>query len=242
MGVEGACSSESVLEAYLFGLMDFDAALHMQSRFIDQVDADRDRGFLMLCEHPPQVSVGRQGSWAHIFGRDGAVRNPVRWVNRGGGCFFHQPGQIAVYSILALDRRGLSIAGYLDRLQGALATVLDDFCLKPQCDRKTRQILCSGRVIASLGIAVSGWVAYFGGILNVHSDHTGRRSNPANSIAHSLQTSIERERRGPVRSAMVRERLLEYYAARFGYERTSLFLDHPSLRRKVTLHALPAPT
>lgn len=242
MGVQGACSSESVLEAYLFGLMDFDAALHMQQRFIDQVEADRQRSFLMLCEHPPLVSVGRQGSWAHILGRDNATKNPIRWVNRGGGCFFHHPGQIAVYSVLALDRFGLSIAGYLDRLQGVLATVLDDFCLKPQCDRNTREVLCSGRVIASLGIAVTDWVAYFGGILHVQSHHSGRRSGPAGPLANSLHTSIERERRGPVRSAMVRERLLEYYAARFGCERTSLFLDHPSLRRKVTLHALPAHT
>ena len=38
-------------------------------------------------------------------------------------------------------------------------------------------------------------------------------------------TSLVRERRGPVRPAMVRERLLEHFAARFGFGRTSLFSD-----------------
>ena len=42
-------------------------------------------------------------------------------------------------------------------------------------------------------------------------------------------TSLERERRGPLRTAMVRERLLEHFAAQFGFTRTTLFFDHPSL-------------
>jgi hypothetical protein len=42
-------------------------------------------------------------------------------------------------------------------------------------------------------------------------------------------TSLERERHGPLRSAMVRERFLEHFATRFGFARTSLFFQHPSL-------------
>jgi hypothetical protein len=42
-------------------------------------------------------------------------------------------------------------------------------------------------------------------------------------------TSLERERRGPLRAALVRQRFLEQFAARFGFERLSLFFHHPAL-------------
>jgi hypothetical protein len=45
-------------------------------------------------------------------------------------------------------------------------------------------------------------------------------------------TSLVRERRGLVRPALVRERLLEHFAARFGFGRMSLFSDHAALRGK----------
>jgi hypothetical protein len=42
-------------------------------------------------------------------------------------------------------------------------------------------------------------------------------------------TSLERERRAPVRPALVRNLFLEHFQARFAFSRLSLFSDHPSL-------------
>jgi lipoyl(octanoyl) transferase len=234
-------SGERVLRAYLFGLMDFEAAMHLQRRFVEQVQERRDAAFLLLCEHPPQISIGREGSWAHIQS-DGHALNPgglpVRWVNRGGGCFHHQPGQLALYFMTALDRHGLTIPAYLDRLSLVLADVLGDFCLRPDAGADSADLHVAGRTIANVGVAVSNWVTYFGAVLNINPDLSAWRRG--GGWHFSGMTSIERERRGPLRTAMLRERLLDHLAARFGFTRTSLFLDHPSLRRKVTLHALPA--
>ena len=51
-------------------------------------------------------------------------------------------------------------------------------------------------------------------------------------------TSLERQRRGPVRMALVRERFAEHFAARFPFARTTFFSDHPSLGRKARSDAL----
>ena len=48
---------------------------------------------------------------------------PVRWVNRGGGCVLHLPGQLAIYPILALDRLGLGLQAFLDHLHAVFADV-----------------------------------------------------------------------------------------------------------------------
>src|SRR5260370_7169288 len=103
----------------MFGVVDFETALRLQRRLHFEVCENRTQAALMLCEHPPAISVGRQGSHAHIRWTGEEVvprRLPVRWVNRGGGCVLHLPGQLAVYPILPLDRLGLDVADYLRRL------------------------------------------------------------------------------------------------------------------------------
>jgi lipoyl(octanoyl) transferase len=243
--VEDPQTPESVLQAYLFGLMDFDAALYLQRRFVDQVQGDRRRAFVIFCEHPPQISVGREGSWADLQAPTGELQAhglPVRWVNRGGGCILHQPGQLAIYSIMALDRRGLSIPSYQQKLHLALGDALHDFCLPVQISPNQRDVCISGRPIAQVGIAVTQWVGYFGAVLNINPDLSAWRRSRWEEARWPAMTSIERERRGPLRVSLLRERLLEHLAARFGFDRTSLFMDHPSLRRKVTLNALTSPS
>jgi hypothetical protein len=53
-------------------------------------------------------------------------------------------------------------------------------------------------------------------------------------------TSLARERHGPLRAGMVRERFVEYFAARFGFGRVSLFFGHPSLGNKAPSDAVAA--
>ncbi|HJT79380.1 MAG TPA: hypothetical protein VJ739_19445, partial [Gemmataceae bacterium] len=109
------------LQAYLLGPVDFDALLALQRLLVYQVGGDRARAALLVCEHGPLLTVGRHGSRAHILYEPEelqALRWPVRWVNRGGGALLHLPGQLAVYPVLPLDRLGLGLQEYLDRLQG----------------------------------------------------------------------------------------------------------------------------
>src|SRR5207253_2503269 len=117
-------STGPVLQVYLLGTVDFEEMLRVQRRLVYDVAGDRDRAVLILCEHPPGISVGREGSREHI--RCGpaelaARRWPVRWVNRGGGCLLHLPGQLAIYPIVALDRLGLGLQAYLDHLHPGAA-------------------------------------------------------------------------------------------------------------------------
>jgi hypothetical protein len=51
-------------------------------------------------------------------------------------------------------------------------------------------------------------------------------------------TSLERERKGPLRMSMVRERLVEHFAKQFHFARTSLFFEHPSLEKRARSNAV----
>src|SRR3954447_16736143 len=100
-------ASEPALQVYLLGLVDFETALRFQRRLHFDVCDGRMAAALVLCEHPPIITVGRLGSRAHLRSEADDPDHPVRWVNRGGGCILHLPGQLAVYPILPLDRLGL---------------------------------------------------------------------------------------------------------------------------------------
>jgi lipoyl(octanoyl) transferase len=87
-------------------------------------------------------------------------------------------------------------------------------------------------MIAEVGVAVRGWVAYFGAAFNVNPDLELFRRVKCGGPNEPPMTSVERERRGPLRPSLVRERLLEHFATRFGFARTTLFSDHPYLNRR----------
>lgn len=220
----------ATLQAYLLGSLDFDAALRLQRRLHYDVAGDRDRAVLLLCEHPPLLTVGRQGSRAHLRLDTTERALPLRWVNRGGGCILHMPGQLALYPILPLDRLHLSIPEYLGKLGEMIAGLLHDFSIRGAIQAVTGAVLIGNRPIAATGVAVRDWVSYYGAYLNVQPDLDPYRLVTCTAGQREPMTSLERERRGPVRPALVRERLLEHFARCFGFQNVVLFTDHPALQ------------
>jgi lipoyl(octanoyl) transferase len=222
------------LQVYLLGAVDFEAALAFQRRLAYEVAGDRRRAALVLCEHqPPLITVGRQGSRAHILAEPGELRArqwQVRWVNRGGGCLLHLPGQLAIYPVLALDQLGLGLQAYLDRLQEVVTLLLADFGVHGETRTRQPGVWVGARLLAGVGVAVRDWVTYYGAYLNINPALDAFRLVRCGGATESPMTSLERERRGPLRPSLARERLIEHFNNRFAFAQMSFFSDHPSLR------------
>jgi lipoyl(octanoyl) transferase len=227
--------------AYLLGQVEFGDALRLQRRLIYDVTGGAPPCFV-VCEHPPLITVGREGSRAH-FRFDPESRPwsdiPVRFVNRAGGCWLHGPGQLAFYPILPLRRLGLGLRECLARLQAAVVKALTTPDLAPRALGAT-EVAVGDRPVACLGLAVQDWTTWFGGVLNVNPDvepfrhvRTGPNRPP--------MTSLQRETRKPVRPSRVREGLVEAVAEAFGGRRIVTLTDHVVLERKAVAHALSAP-
>jgi len=235
--------ADSVLQVYMLGLVEFEAALALQRRLVYQVAGDRNTAALILCEHPPLITVGREGSWSHLHCDPHelhARRWRIRWVNRGGGCLLHFPGQLAFYPILPLNRFGLGLQSYVDRLGEVIQALLGDFDVRGQTRRDGAGVWVGARPIAGIGVAVHDWVTYYGFSFNVNPDLQPFRLVRWGAKDGEPMTSLERERRGRLRPAHVRERLLEHFVARFPFGRTSVFSEHPWLTRKACPDALAA--
>jgi lipoyl(octanoyl) transferase len=164
-------SQSPALEAFLLGQVDFDRALALQQRLVEEV-RNRDDGqiTLLLCEHPTVITVGRGGSPGEIAMQSGPIRNrqiEVRWVNRGGQSLLHCPGQLAIYPLVPLQWLGFSVGEFLERLQAGIIETLDDLNVHGTTPPGRHGVWGRTGQLVALGVAVRHWVTYYGAYLNV---------------------------------------------------------------------------
>ena len=227
-------SGSSALEVYLLGLVDFDAALFLQERFVHEVASRGDRqGILLLCEHPPTVTIGRSGRSGDLavglqeLSHQGI---PVRWISRGGGCLMHAPGQLAVYCIVPLDRLGLGLTEFRRRLEAVGVRTAGD--VKVSAEPCSNPPGASSRLgqFAFVGAAVRDGVSLHGLFVNVNLDMYRFRRLYPREVARRM-TSLEVQRQSVTRMDTVRESVIRHVTELFGYERRHVYSGHPLLRR-----------
>lgn len=232
------------LQAYLVGSIDYRACLELQHRLVRETLArDDEQATLLLCEHPPCVTVGRGGSQADILpSRNDLLRRglPLEWVNRGGGCIVHGPGQLAVYPIVPLLPRGWLVGDYLERLQDALLAALSD--LRFAVERLSGRFGVWGRSgqLAFFGAAVRDWVTYNGVYLNVAPSMRAFQGIVTDPDTRTPPGSLTLERPTPVRMEGVREAVLRHMAQQFGSGRCHLYGGPPLAPHERIRHARPA--
>ena len=124
----------------------------------DESSADE----LWLLEHAPVYTLG-QGA------EHGPVGNgiPLVKADRGGDVTYHGPGQLVVYTLVDLARRGIKVRQFVALLEQAVIDLL--------AGRGARRagapgVYVDGAKIAALGIRVRQGRAYHGLSLNVDMD------------------------------------------------------------------------
>lgn len=230
------------LEIHLLGLVDFDAALALQERLIYDISGRADRmGSLLVCEHPPIVTLGASASATHVLTPPAELAPlgiDIRWIGRGGGACCHAPGQLAVYPILPLDRLGITLAEFRTRLEEACVATCHEVHVPARRREEHPGVWGRGGHLALTGAAYRNGVTHHGLFLNVSPDPSFLRvveTNAAGEPATSMQAQLIRR----VPMARVREALTRHLAAGFGYELTHLYTGHPLLQRttrKVPFH------
>ena len=222
------------LEVFLLGKVDFASALGLQARMLDQIAGRTDtHGIVLVCEHPPTISIGREGSFADVLvEREELVSRQmdVRWINRGGGAFVHAPGQVAVYPILPLDRLNLGLLEFRSRLEQTLLRAAEDLDVPATRSEAAPGAVCRCGQFAFIGAGVRSWVSHGGMFVNVSISQEALdlvRWTDAGTRVTTLAT----QRLRPTSMSMVRESLIRRFAESFGYDDYQLQTGHPSLRR-----------
>lgn len=222
------------LEVHLLGLVDYDAAVFLQERLVYEASGRDDRtGGLLLCEHPPMVTIGREGSRAFLQAEDRdlvARRMDLRWTNRGGGCLVHCPGQLAVYPVVPLHRIGVRPAEYASRLCEAVIDLCTEMRVPAWPSEDGRGVSCRLGQFAYVGAAIKAGVTYHGLFVNVAPPMDLIRLIDGGP-GSERQTSLAAQRARPTEMHSVREGLIRHVAAVLGYGRYHLYTGHPLLKR-----------
>ena len=227
-------SDTSQLDVRLLGTVDFESAQFLQERFVYEISGRTDRfGSLFLCEHPPLITVGRSGSRAHILleQKDLTARGlQVRWLNRGGGCLVHAPGQLAVYPVVPLQRLGLGLQDYRAAMVGSVLDLCEELGIAAWPVERNYGVAGRGGAFAFIGAAVKRWIAYQGMFVNVNPLLQTQRlvSIGGNNLR---PTSLEAVRGRTTTMAAVRESLIRHLTRRLGYPQYQIFTGHPLLVR-----------
>jgi len=117
---------------------------------------------IWLLEHPPVYTLGQGAQWPRIDNGIALVQ-----ADRGGEITYHGPGQVVLYALVDLARRGIKVKQFVAMLEGSVIELLAG-----RGERKPGApgVYVGGAKIAALGIRVSRGRAYHGLALNVDMD------------------------------------------------------------------------
>ena len=188
---------------------------------------------LLLVEHPPVFTLGKNGDRANLLADDAglaAIGATFVPVDRGGDITYHGPGQLVGYPILDLDRltypdgaAGSDIGRYLRALEEAVMRTCADFGLQAgRVDGRTGVWVGPDargpeRKVCAMGIRCSRWVTMHGFAFNFNADLGHFGLIVPCGIADRGVTSLAAEVGRPVDEAEATARLLGHLADVFGW-------------------------
>lgn len=222
------------LEIYSLGIVDYPSALRLQDRIAYELAGRSDQqGVALICEHPPTVSIGREGGYDQLCDEPEAFSQrliDIHWVPRGGGNLVHAPGQLGAYVMLPLDRLGCGIQRYKERLASVLELTCREFRIPvTRSDDGCLTIARTGAV-GFVCVSVKSWVTGFGMYLNVEPDLNLSRMC-ACAPGGIRTSSLVADRMKHLSMASLRESLIRHLAEQFGYSKTHFYTAHPLLTR-----------
>jgi lipoyl(octanoyl) transferase len=222
---------EFPVHIHLLGRVDFEDCLSLQRRLAyDALTRADGRIVVLICEHPPLITIGRSGSRAQVrlTGAELASRQlAIRYIGRGGGAILHAPGQLAIYPIAPLDWHGWTIGDYLRKLQAALAELLTEFKIKPAGTPGSLALSGRSGVLAAIGASVWQGVTMHGAFLNVNPEM--RDFGRVEVAGGQTMSSLLSHRALPTKMTKVRAALVTHLAEALLLERYHLHTGHPLL-------------
>ncbi|MFQ6608738.1 MAG: lipoyl(octanoyl) transferase LipB [Fidelibacterota bacterium] len=156
------------LEVLRLGRQSFESVWEMQKKLVKQRKEDSIPDSLILVEHEPVYTIGKNGDENHLLpSRDQDV--PVYRIERGGDVTYHGPGQLVGYPILDLHNHRLSVSWYMRSLEEVLIRTLKSFKIRAERRQGLTGVWVSDNKIASLGVRLSRWITMHGFALNVNT-------------------------------------------------------------------------
>ena len=228
-----------VINVLYLGCVDYSIALELQQTLVGLVKEGRVSHTLLLLEHPPVITLGRNaGAQNIVASREFLTANGVELqeTNRGGDVTFHGPGQLVGYPIFdlrAFEPR-IGAVDFVRKLEEVLIRTCGDLGVVTERIPGLTGVWTQNDVpgkIAAIGVHISRAITSHGFALNVNTNLDYFKLIVPCGISDKPVTSLEQEM---VQSALSRDRkvpgledLAQQVARNFGrvFEAQTLWLE-----------------
>ena len=228
-----------VINVLYLGCVDYSIALELQQTLVGLVKEGRVSHTLLLLEHPPVITLGRNaGAQNIVASREVLAANGIELheTNRGGDVTFHGPGQLVGYPIFnlrAFEPR-IGAVDFVRKLEEVLIRTCGDLGVVteriPGLTGVWTQNDPPGK-IAAIGVHISRAVTSHGFAFNVNTNldyfklivPCGITDKPVTSLEQEMaQSALSRSRKVPAL-----EDLAQQVARNFGrvFEAQTLWLE-----------------
>ena len=170
-----------------------------------------------VVEHPPVLTLGQAGKEAHILTQSSI---PIVKTDRGGQVTYHGPGQVMLYCLLDLKRKGIGVKELVSRLEQVVIDLLADYGVNAARKAGAPGVYVDEAKISALGLRVRKGRSYHGLALNVDADLSAFDTiNPCGSEGLktvNLQSLLDE----PLVFDHVADDLLNHFCTLFDYHKT----------------------
>ena len=203
---------------YLYlGRVTYDEGLRLQAEMVALRETGRIDNLLILLEHPPVLTLGRNANRANILASDELLASrgvTVHEINRGGDVTYHGPGQLVGYPIFDLQSLRNESGGrfgpvdFVRRIEEVLIRLCGVYAVSAGRIAGLTGVWCpadgglldesrgetdKSRKIGAIGIHVSRGITSHGFAFNVTTDlRDFQLINPCGFTDRAV-TSLERE-------------------------------------------------
>src|SRR5215470_706343 len=226
-----------VINVLYFGRVEYSTALDLQQTVVHLVKQERIGHTLLLLEHPPVITLGRNAGMANIIAsRDFLASQGIelRETDRGGDVTFHGPGQLVGYPIFDLRAftPRLGAVDFVRKIEDALIRTCGDLGVVTGRIAGLTGVWIQDNPpakIAAIGVHISRGVTSHGFALNVSTNLDYFKLIVPCGISDKPVTSLEREMASlrPLEKTPALEQIAEVVSSNFGrvFEAQSLWLE-----------------
>jgi lipoyl(octanoyl) transferase len=209
-----ATIKSTMIQSLYLGRVSYEEALRLQAEVATLVGEGRLHNGLLLLEHPPVLTLGRNADRANILASDQLLITrgvTVHEINRGGDVTYHGPGQLVGYPIFNLRSLSNSTGGrmgpvdFVRGMEEALIRLCGSFGVSAGRISGLTGVWCSAsgsplvesvgkeRKIAAIGIHVARGITSHGFAFNVTTDLNDFALIVPCGIADHAVTSLQQE-------------------------------------------------
>jgi len=146
--------------------VDYENALELQNKCVQDVFAEKIGNQLLSLEHAPIYTIGRTRDRSSL-GETNHLPHPVIEISRGGQATYHGPGQLTGYPIVNLHPLGNDLHAYIRAIEETLIRTCAEYGVSARQREGLTGVWVENRKLASIGVGVRKWIALHGFAINI---------------------------------------------------------------------------